>query len=164
MSAASNTPSTPPHSPTVERTSALEFVVQHTIQAPAARVFAAWTDRDQFAQWWVPKSCGLTLLSCQLDVRVGGTYRLVFPQGDETVAFFGTYREVAPPTRLVWTNEEGGESEVVVTTVTLQESQAQTTVTVRDLYPSSAALDAAIAYGATAGMPESLAQLDAFLS
>jgi uncharacterized protein YndB with AHSA1/START domain len=164
MATDSDTTGTPTRSPTTERTSTLEFVVRHTIDAPAERVFAAWTERDQFVQWWVPKSCGFTLLACEMDVRVGGTYRLVFPQGDATVAFFGTYREVISPTRLVWTNEESGESEVVVTTVTLEETDGQTTLTVHDLYPSSEALDTAIAYGATAGMPESLTQLDAFLS
>jgi uncharacterized protein YndB with AHSA1/START domain len=164
MATDSNPKGTPTQSPTTERTSAREFVVRHTVQAPAERVFAAWTERDRFVQWWVPKSCGFTLLSCEMDVHVGGTYRLVFPHGDATMAFFGTYREVTSPKRLVWTNEEGGESEVVVTTVTLEEADGQTIVTVHDLYPSSEALDTAIECGATAGMPESLTQLDAFLT
>ena len=164
MATERDTTESPTRSPTTERTSVLEFVVRHTVDAPMERVFAAWTDRDQFVQWWVPKSCGLTLLSCDMDVRVGGTYRLVFPHGDATMAFFGTYREVTSPTRLVWTNEEGSESEVVVTTVTLEETDGRTSLTVHDRYPSSEALDTAIACGATAGMPESLTQLDAFLA
>ncbi len=155
--------SPPKREATTERTSGQAFVVRHTIDASALRVFEAWAKREQFEQWWVPKSCGLTLLSCDMDVRVGGTYRLVFPHGDTTMAFFGTYREVSPPSRLVWTNEEGGEGETVVTTVTFEANGEATDVTVHDLYPSAHALDTAIAHGATAGMPESLAQLDAFL-
>jgi uncharacterized protein YndB with AHSA1/START domain len=127
-------------------------------------VFEAWTRQEQFEQWWVPKSCGLTLISCDMEVRVGGAYRLVFPQGDTTIAFFGTYRDVTPPTRLAWTNEEGGDGEIVLTTVTFDENDGTTSLVVRDLYPSAGALDTAIACGATEGLPESLAQLDAFLA
>ncbi len=154
----------PKHPTTTERTSERAFVVRHTCEAPAHRVFEAWTRQEQFEQWWVPKSCGLTLISCDMEVRVGGTYRLVFPQGDTTLAFFGTYRDVTPPTRLAWTNEEGGDGEIVLTTVTFDENDGTTSVVVRDVYPSASALDTAIACGATEGLPESLAQLDAFLA
>ncbi len=156
------TPSKP--ATTSERTSDRTFVVRHTALAPALRVYEAWTRQERFAQWWVPTSCGLTLASCEMDVRVGGTYRLVFPHGDTTMAFFGTYTEVSPPRRLAWTNEESGEDQTVLTTVTLDERDGVTLLAVEDLYPSADALDAAIACGATAGLPESLAQLDAFLA
>ena len=148
--------------PTVaERTSERELVVRRTINAPARLVFEAWTQPELFRRWWVPKSFGLTLLSCELDVRVGGQYRLVFRHEDSTMAFFGTYREVTPPTRLVWTNEEGdGET---VTTVTFDEKDGKTSVVVHDLYPSKEALDAAIASGSTGGLPEQLDALEELL-
>src|SRR6476619_2613810 len=101
---------------TAERKSERELVVTRTINGPARLVFEAWTKPELFKQWWVPKSLGMSLLSCDMDVRVGGTYRLEFAYGDATAAFFGTYNEVTPHSRLVWTNEETDEGSV--TTVT----------------------------------------------
>lgn len=149
--------------PTVaERTSERELVVKRTIDGPARIVFEAWTKPELFRRWWVPKSFGLTLLSCEMDVRVGGQYRLVFRHGDSTMAFFGTYREVTPPKRLVWTNEEGeGET---VTTVSFDEQGGKTLLVVHDLYPSKEALDAAIASGSTGGLPEQLEALNELLA
>jgi uncharacterized protein YndB with AHSA1/START domain len=148
---------------TEERTSERELVVARTVNGPARLVFEAWTKPELFQRWWVPKSFGLTLLSCEMDVRVGGQYRLVFRHGDSTMAFFGTYREVTPPSRLVWTNEEGDAGETV-TTVTFDEKNGKTLLVVHDLYPSKKALDAAIASGSTGGLPEQLDQLDAILA
>jgi uncharacterized protein YndB with AHSA1/START domain len=147
---------------TVERKSDRELVVTRTINGPAHLVFEAWTKAELFRRWWVPKSCGLSLLSCEMDVRVGGMYRLVFNHQGSTMEFFGTYREVIPHSRLVWTNEEGDSGETV-TTVTFEENAGKTSVVVHDLYPSKEALDEAIASGATSGLPESLDQLDDFL-
>ncbi len=146
----------------VERKSERELVVTRTVNGPARLVFEAWTKAELFRRWWVPKSYGLTLLSCEMDVRVGGQYRLVFKHEDSTMAFFGTYREVTPHSRLVWTNEEGeGET---ITTVTFDEKAGKTLLVIHDLYPSKEALDAAMASGSTGGMPETLDQLDEFLA
>jgi uncharacterized protein YndB with AHSA1/START domain len=145
-----------------ERTSERELVVRRTVNAPAHIVFEAWTKPELFRRWWVPKSFGLTLLSCELDVRVGGEYRLVFSHEGSTMAFFGTYREVTPPSRLVWTNDEG-DAGTTVTTVTFDEKDGKTLLVVHDLYPSKEALDAAIASGSTGGMPDQLDQLEALL-
>src|SRR6267378_679141 len=109
----------------VERKSDRELVVTRTFNAPAHIVFEAWTKPELFQRWWVPKSCGLTLVSCELDVRVGGGYRLGFRHGDTTMAFFGSYIEVTPPSRLVWTNDEG-DAGVTVTTVTFEEKGGKT--------------------------------------
>ncbi len=154
---------TPKNPTTAERTSDRELVVRRTVNGPARLVFEAWTKAELFQRWWVPKSYGLTLLSCEMDVRVGGQYRLVFRRGDSTMAFFGTYREVTPPSRLVWTNEEGEDGETV-TTVTFDERDGKTLLVVHDLYPSKDALDAAIASGSTGGMPDQLDQLEEFLA
>lgn len=148
---------------TAERISERELVVRRTVNGPARLVFEAWTKPELFQRWWVPKSFGLTLLSCELDVRVGGQYRLVFRHGDSTMAFFGTYREVTPPSRLVWTNEEGGDGETI-TTVTFDEKDGKTFLVVHDLYPSKDALDAAIASGSTGGLPDQLDQLEELLA
>lgn len=146
--------------PAVERRGERELVVTRTINGPARLVFEAFTKADLFQQWWVPRSFGLSLLSCVMDVRVGGEYRLVFPYEDSTMEFFGTYVEVTPHSRLVWTNEEG-DGGVTVTTVTFDEVDGRTVVAVHDLYPSKEAADAAA--GSTGAMPESLEQLDEFL-
>ena len=156
---------TPMKNPTTtERKSDRELVVTRTFNGPARIVFEAWTRPELFKRWWVPKSTGMSLLSCEMDVRVGGTYRLVFRHDafPEPVAFFGKYLEVTPHSRLVWTNEEAGESGSV-TTVTFEERGGETLVVVHDLHPSKEALDAAIAVGSTSGFNEQFEQLDELL-
>jgi uncharacterized protein YndB with AHSA1/START domain len=147
---------------TTERTSERELVVTRTVNGPARLVFEAWTKPELFKQWWVPKSAGLNLLSCELDVRVGGTYRLTFAVApDKTMAFFGRYLDVKPHSRIVWTNDEGGD-QGAVSTVTFEELGGKTLIVLRDLYPSKDALDAAL--GSYDGMDETMAQLEALLA
>lgn len=147
------------HRTTVERVSDREVVVTRTFNAPARIVFEAWTRPELFMRWWLPKSMGMVLRSCEMDVRPGGTYRLAFePDG---MAFFGTYLEVTPPSRLVWTNEEGDEGGTV-TTVTFEEQDGQTLLVMRELYPSKEALHAA-GTGAADATVETFAQLDELL-
>ena len=149
---------------TVERKSDRELVVTRTFRGPARIVFKAWTTPDLFKRWWVPKSSGMTMLSCEMDIRAGGTYRLVFshPALEQPMAFFGRYIDVTPPSRLVWTNDEG-DGEGAVTTVTFEERGDETLVVLRDLYPSKEALDAAIASESTGGFDEQFAQLEEML-
>ena len=147
---------------TVERKSEREIVVTRTINGPARMVFEAFTKAELLERWWVPKSMGMNLLSCEVDARVGGKYRLVFGlAGSETAAFYGTYVEVTPYSRLSWTNDEGGEGGPV-TTVTFEEKGGKTLVVMRDLYPSKEALDAA-GTGAADAMGETFDQLDELL-
>ena len=146
----------------VERKSERELVATRTVNGPAHLVFEAWTKAELFRRWWVPKSYGLTLLSCEMDVRVGGRYRLVFSHQGSTMEFFGTYREVTPHSRLVWTNEEGDSGETI-TTVSFEENAGKTLLVVHDLYPSKEALDAAVASGSTGGMHDQLDQLEELL-
>jgi len=150
------------HRTTVARTSDREVVVTRTINGPARIVFEAFTKAELLRRWWVPKSMGMTLLSCEVDARVGGKYRLVFEYGGpEPAAFFGTYVEVMPHSRLAWTNEEGGENGSV-TTVTFEDQGGKTLVVLRDNYPSKDALDAA-GTGAAEALAETFAQLDELL-
>jgi uncharacterized protein YndB with AHSA1/START domain len=151
------------HRTTVHRTSDREVVVTRTFDAPARLVFEAWTTPELFEQWWVPRSLGMTLRSCELDVRTGGTYRLVF--GDDPaspMSFFGTYLDVVPDQRIVWTNEEGG-ADGPITTVTFEERDGTTTVVLSELYPTKEALDAA-GTGAQDALHETFGQLDELLA
>lgn len=148
---------------TVERTSDREVVVTRSFDAPAHLVFEAWTNPELFERWWVPRSMGMTLRSCELDVRTGGTYRLVF--GDDPanpMAFFGTYLDVVPNQRIVWTNEESGAAGSV-TTVTFEEKNGKTTLVMSERYPTKEALDAA-GIGAQEAMHETFGQLDELLA
>ena len=149
------------HRTTVERRSERELVVTRTFNGPARIVFEAWTKPELIKRWWVPKSMGMTLLSCDMDVRVGGTYRFVFDQdASEPMAFFGKYIEVTPYSRLVWTNEESDDG--AVTTVTFEEQDGKTLLAMHELYPSKEALDAA-GTGAADSTVETFAQLDELL-
>lgn len=148
---------------TVEKTSDREVVVTRTFDAPARLVFQAWSNPDLFRKWWVPRSMGMTLRSCEMDVRTGGSYRLVFgEEAANTFAFFGTYLEVVPEQRIVWTNEEGGDAGSI-TTVTMEERDGKTLLVMREVYPTSAALDEA-GTGAQEATHETFAQLDALLA
>ena len=147
---------------TVERKSERELVVTRTFNGPARLVFEAWTRPELFKQWWVPKSMDMHLRSCEMDVRVGGRYRLVFGHDASNAAeFFGRYIEVTPHSRLVWTNEEGGDSGQI-TTVTFEEKDGKTLLVMHELYPSKEALDAA-GTGAADAMVETFTQLDELL-
>ena len=149
-----------PNRTTVERKSERELVVTRTFNGPARIVFEAWTKPELFKRWWVPKSMGMSLLSCEMDVRVGGRYRLEFSHEGSTSAFFGTYKEVTPHSRLVWTNEESEDG--AITTVTFEEKDGKTLLVLHELYPSKEALDAA-GTGAADAMVETFAQLDELL-
>lgn len=147
-----------------DRTSDRELVVTRRVNAPARLVYQAWTTPALMEQWWVPKSFGITLLSCEMDVRTGGSYRFVFamPGSDQTMAFFGKYLEAVPNTRLVWTNEESDEG--AVSTVSFDERDGVTLVTVHEIYPSKEALDEAIASGSNGAWPEQFDALDVLLA
>jgi uncharacterized protein YndB with AHSA1/START domain len=136
-------------------------VVTRSFNGPARIVFEAWTQPELFKRWWVPKSAGLTLLSCEMDVRVRGGYRLVFAGNPQPIAFFGKYLEVTPHSRLSWSNDESPDG--AITTVTFEERDGKTHVVVHDLYPSKEVLDAAIASESTGGFAEQFEQLDDLL-
>jgi len=143
---------------TVERRSGRELVVTRMFDAPPRLVFEAWRNPDLFRRWWVPRSMGATLKSCEMDVRTGGRYRLNFGEGMD---FFGRYLEVTPPSRIVWTNEEGGENGAV-TTVTFEDNDGGTLLVMSELYPSQEALDAGA--GGADATHETFAQLDELLA
>lgn len=147
----------------VERKSDRELVVTRTFNAPAHIVFEAWSKPELFKRWWVPKSAGLSLL-CATWMYAPGA-RIAWCSAIRPLinlmAFFGTYREVTPHKRLVWTNEESDQG--AVTTVTFEENAGKTLVTLHELYPTKAALDEAIG-GSAEALPEQFAQLDELLA
>jgi uncharacterized protein YndB with AHSA1/START domain len=152
----------------VERKSERELVITRTFNGPARIVFEAWTKPEMFKRWWVPKSSGMSLLSCEVDVRAGGRYRFELGRVEDSkpMAFFGRYIEVVPNSRLVWTNEESDQGSV--TTVTFEEKGGKTLLVLHELYPSKEALEASIAgmegaAGMEGGMQESFVQLDELL-
>lgn len=147
----------------VERTSDTELLITHSFDAPAPLVFAAWTRPELMRQWWIPKSTGMTLVTCEMDVRVGGRYRFEIrhPAVDHLLAFFGRYFDVVPDARLVWTNEESDAG--AVTTVTFAERDGKTALMLHEIYPSKRALDESFE-GMEGGMPTQLDQLDGLLA
>jgi uncharacterized protein YndB with AHSA1/START domain len=150
---------------TVERQSERELVVTRTFNGPAHILFDAWTKPKLLKRWWVPKSCGASFLSCEADVRTGGTYHFVFshPSAEQPMSFFGRYVEVIPGSRLVWSNDEGDE-DGPVTTVTFEERDGETLVVIHELYPSKEVLDAAMAVGSISWSGEQFEQLDQLLA
>lgn len=145
----------------VNRGSEREFVVTRTFEAPVGTVFDAWTRSELFKLWWAPKSCGVPLQSCEMDVRTGGGYRITFGHdAADSRAFFGKYLEVSPPSRLVWTNDES--EDAAITTVTFEPMDGKTLLILTELYPSKEALDAAVV-GMEDGMSEQFEQLDGLL-
>ncbi len=142
----------------VERRGDREVVVTRWFDAPARLVFDAWSTPELFQKWWVPKSMGMTLYDCEMDVRTGGKYRLNFGEGMD---FYGRYIEVTPPSLIVWTNEEGGD-DASVTTVTFEEHDGRTLLVMSELYPTKEALDAA--GGAEEATHETFSQLDELLA
>ncbi len=149
----------------VERTSDRELVVTRGLRGPARLAFEAWARPELFQRWWAPDSCGLMIASYEADVRTGGSYRLEIRLSalEETMAFYGQYIEVVPDARIVWTNDEGDE-EGPVTSVTFEDRDGETQVTVHEIYPSKAALDDAIASGSTGGWSEQLGQLNSLVA
>ncbi len=150
---------------TTDRKSDREVVITRTFNGPARLVFEAWTKPELMMKWWTPASFGITFISCEMDARTGGTYMFVMghPSFDQPMAFHGRYLEVDPPKKIVWTNEEGGEAGSV-TTVTFEEKDGKTYLTLSDIHPTKDALDQELASGAISGYPEQFNQLDLVLA
>ena len=147
----------------VERKGTRELLVTRLFDAPPSMVYQAWSRPELFQRWWMPRSAsGISLLSCDMDVRTGGKYRLEFGTGgSDSMAFYGEYLEVVPNERIVWTNDEGEEG--AITTVTFEDQGGKTLLRFHEIYPSAAALEEAL-QGSAATLPEQLAQLEQLLA
>ena len=148
----------------VERKSERELVITRTFDGPAHLVFEAWTTPELIKRWWTPKSFGMSFLSCEADVRTGGTYRFVFshPAFEQPMAFFGKYIEVTPNSRIVWTNEESADG--AISTLTFEEKGGKTLLVLHELYPSKQALDDAMSSGSPGAAGEQFEELDEVLA
>ena len=150
------------NSTSVERRGDRELIVTRTFDSPPSVVYQAWSQPELFQRWWMPRSAsGVSLLSCDMDARTGGKYRLEFgAEGSGSMAFYGKYLEVVPNERIVWTNDEDVEG--AITTVTFEEQGGKTLLHFHEVYPSREALEEAL-QGSAAALPEQLEQLDEWL-
>jgi uncharacterized protein YndB with AHSA1/START domain len=147
----------------VERRSDRELVMTRTFNGPARIVFDAWTKPELLKRWWAPKSLGVSLFSCEADVRVGGSYRFAFGHDPkQAMVFSGTYTEVSPPSRLVWTQifEQMRSAGEAIVTATFNERDGKTELVLHQLFASKEALDGAVASGMEKGMRETYEQLE----
>ena len=139
------------------------LVIKRTFNGPARIVFDAWTNADLVRRWWAPRSRGVSMVSCDADVRVGGDYRYVIrPEGHGDVAFSGKYTELTPHTRIVYTQffEPMKDAGAAVITITFTERDGKTHLVSHELYPSPEAREAALSSGMEQGMRETMDQLE----
>ncbi len=143
-----------------------EICMTRTFDAPRRLVFDCWT-QPELVKRWLTGPEGWSFSVCEIDLRVGGSYRYVWRNVDgREMGMGGVYREIVPAQRLVstelfdedWT---GGET---LSTVVFSEHGLQTTATTTVLYSSKAARDGALQTGMERGMAESLDRLDAYLA
>jgi uncharacterized protein YndB with AHSA1/START domain len=139
------------------------IVISRTFNGPPRIVFEAWTKAELVKRWWAPRSLGVSIVSVDADIRVGGGYRYVIaPPNGEPVAFSGEYTEIKPYSRLVYTSifEPAREAGAAIVTVTFEEQDGKTRLVAHELYPSAEARSAAIGSGMEHGMRETMDQLD----
>ena len=140
-----------------------EIVITRVVDAPRRLVFEAWTNPEHVPQWLLGPE-GWTMPVCEIDLRVGGTWRYVWRKDDGAeMAMSGIYREVVPPERIVSTERWGPEWPETVNTVQLVEAAGRTTITITVLYPSKEARDMALQTGMKEGMNAGFARLDELL-
>ena len=150
-----------PESATVALPSEREIVITRVFDAPRTLVFEAWTTAEHVARWWDPGR--VPLAACEIDLRPGGAFRFVHagPAG-EGHAFAGVYREVEPPSRLVFatTSPSGATS----TGTLLFSAQGKTTLlTMTIACESRADRDALLAMRVDVGTARTLDNLDEYL-
>lgn len=166
----------------VARDADREFVITRVFDAPRELVFDAWTEPRHMAQWWGPRT--FTNPVCEMDVRPGGAYRIVMrsPDGIE-YPLTGVYREVVKPVRLVMTmdasehpkewhdlidphraKDDHNPAGEMLSTVTFEEFQGKTKVTVRVLLKSAAVRDSMVKMGMNEGWSQSLDRLGELLA
>lgn len=146
-------------STTVERVSDRELVIRRVFRARPATVFDAMTKPELLRRWWAPRSLGVELYECDADVRVGGRYRYVFGKaGEPKMAFSGTYTEVVPGQRVVFTQlfEPMPHTGDGIVTSTYAPHELGTLFVQSELFPSKEVLDGVIASGMERGMRETL--------
>ena len=143
-----------------------EVVISRVIDAPRELVFEAWTNPEHVAKWWGPD--GFTTTTREIDVRVGGAWRFVM-HGPDGVDYENSieYREIVPPERLVYLHTDPGDAPMVggfEATVTFEDREGKTEVTMRSVFATAEARDFVIReFGAIEGGKQHLARLAAFV-
>jgi uncharacterized protein YndB with AHSA1/START domain len=139
-----------------------EIMIVRRFDAPADLVFDVWTTPEHVRNWWGWETDQMRV--CEIDLRVGGTYRFVAGQDDREVAFSGVYREIERPNRLVASEvyEPYPESESL-NTLTLEEDDGVTTMTILVSHRTTEARDATVASGMERGLQHSLDRVDRVL-
>lgn len=139
-----------------------EIRVERIFNAPRERVWRAFTDRDQVAQWW---GRGNKLVVERMDVQRGGHWRFVEHGPDGVHGFEGRYREVSPPERLVHTFEwDGMPGYVAIETAIFEDlGDGRTRVVSTSLFHTTEERDGMMSSGMEQGLSESYAALDRLL-
>ncbi|MQB01030.1 MAG: polyketide cyclase [Actinobacteria bacterium] len=140
-----------------------EIVMTREFDAPRDLVFEAHTSCEHMSRWWGPRK--YEFASCDIDFRAGGKWRIVHrgPDADE-YAFYGEYREIVRPERIVWTFEfEGFPGSVSVETLTLEEHDGKTTLTATSVYDTVQERDEMLQSGMEEGARETMERLDEYL-
>src|ERR1700674_3392033 len=141
-----------------------EIVTSRVFDAPRALVFKAWLDPEHITRWWGPN--GFTTTIHQMDVRPGGAWRFVM-HGPDGVDYDNKiiYLEIVEPERLVYLHGDEGETGQFETTVTFEEQDGKTKLTMRALFPSAAERDHVVKeFGAIEGGEQTLDRLGAYLA
>jgi len=155
-----------PHQLDVKTPNDFDLVCTRIFAAPRRLVFDCHT-RPALVKRWLLGPPGWSMPVCEIDLSVGGRFRYLW-RNDTTGKEFGlagTYREIAAPERIVYSEafEDNQSAEALITTV-FTETAGRTTMTMTISYPSQAVRDAALATGMTGGMAQSYDRLDTVLA
>lgn len=143
---------------TITTPSDRQIVVTRLFDAPRVLVFEAWTKAEHVRHWWDPS--GAPLAVCEIDLRPNGAFRWVnrAPDGGEGHAFTGTYREIDPPGKLVFTGPDQG-----IGTLVFTEEGKKTKLTITMECASKKDRDALLQMRVDAGTAQTLENLAAYL-
>jgi uncharacterized protein YndB with AHSA1/START domain len=148
---------------TVTLPSNTSILIKREFDAPRTLVFRAWTTPDLVRRWWHANRGVATV--CEIDLRVGGRWRWVLvTHGGEEVAFHGEYREIVPDERLVSTEVyeaiPNAEEHAALNTLTLEEADGRTAMTLLVEHPTREGRDAHIDAGMEDGLQDALDLLE----
>jgi uncharacterized protein YndB with AHSA1/START domain len=142
-----------------------EIVITRLFDAPRQIVFDVWTDPEHIGQWWGPN--GFTTTTHQMDVRPGGVWRFIMhgPDGTDYKNRI-IYIEVAEPERLVFWHDgdEGDENQAFHVTVTFDEEEGKTRLTMRSVFNTVEEFEQVKKFGAVEGGNQTLGRLAEYLT
>jgi uncharacterized protein YndB with AHSA1/START domain len=137
-----------------------DICLTRLFDAPRALVFEAMTRPEHIARWWGQLGDGYSVPVCEVDLRVGGTWRFVNRHPNGEVAFHGVYHEITPPARLVYTELMEPYPDGSLVTTVLTDEGGKTRMTLTASYPSKAVRDMVLSSGMERGAAISYDRLD----